>query len=177
MISVLTRLTKLTTLATVRLQMAGTATSLLPQEAFAQAKAKLSDLMDQAVHGHRLQVIDRHRGKERAVLVSVDDLGMLLEGFEFHPRVSVSEGEFAVRLPELNLIAGGPSYEDALSELVELAEQQAQDFLDRLDYYMQTDRRGQLGWLLKLALTSPDERRSLFSPAPPAEEVRAAQTG
>ena len=156
--------------------MTGTATSLLPQEAFAQAKAKLSDLMDQAVHDHRVQVIDRHRGKERAVLVSVDDLGMLLEGFEFHPRVSVSEGEFVVRLPELNLIAGGPSYEAALDELVELAEQQAQNFLDRLDYYMQTDRRGQLGWLLKLALTSPGERRSLFSPEPPAEEVGAAQT-
>lgn len=156
--------------------MAGTATSLLPQEAFAQAKAKLSDLMDQAIHRHRLQVIDRHRGKERAVLVSVDDLGMLLEGFEFHPRVSVSEGEFVIRLPELNLIAGGASYEDALSELVELAEQQAQGFLGRLDYYMQTDRRGQLGWLLKLALTAPGERRSLFSSAPPAGEAHAAQT-
>lgn len=156
--------------------MGDAATLILPQEAFAQAKAKLSDLMDQAVHGHRVQVIDRHRGKERAVLVSVDDLGMLLESFEFHPRVSVSKGEFVIRLPELNLIAGGASYDDALGELVELAEQQAQNFLDRLDYYMQTDRRGQLGWLLKLALTSPDERRSLFSSAPPAEEVGAAQT-
>ena len=156
--------------------MADTATSLLPQEAFAQAKAKLSDLMDRAVHDHRLQVIDRHRGKEQAVLVSVEDLGMLLEGFEFHPRVSVSDGEFVVRLPELNLIAGGASYEDALGELVELAEQQAQNFLGRLDYYMQTDRRGQLGWLLKLALTAPDQRRSLLSPPPPASEARTPQT-
>jgi prevent-host-death family protein len=156
--------------------MGDAATLILPQEAFTQAKARLSDLMDQAVHDHRVQVIDRHRGKERAVLVSVDDLGMLLEGFEFHPRVSVSEGEFVVRLPELNLIAGGASYEDALTELVELAEQQAQSFLDRLDYYMQTDRRGQLGWLLKLALTAPEERRSLLSPAPPVSEARASQT-
>lgn len=152
------------------------ATPLLPQEAFAQAKARLSDLMDQAVHDHRLQLIDRHRGKEQAVLVSVDDLGMLLEGFEFHPRVSVSEGEFVFRLPELNLIAGGASYEAALDELVELAEQQAQDFLDRLDFHMQTDRRGRLGWLLRLALTAPDQRRSLFSSAPPAGEARTAPT-
>ncbi|MGB7587558.1 MAG: hypothetical protein WBM00_02500 [Solirubrobacterales bacterium] len=145
---------------------------LMPQEAFAKARARLSDLMDQAVHNHRLQLIDRHRGKERAVLVSVDDLGMLLEGFEFHPRISASEGEFVVRLPELNLIAAGASYEDALGELIELAEQQAQNFLDHLDYYIQTDRRGQLGWLLKLALAAPEERRSLFSPAPPANEAR-----
>ena len=131
--------------------------------------------MDQAVHDHRPQLIDRHRGKEQAVLVSVADLGILLEDFQFHPRVSVSEGEFVIRLPELNLIAGGPSYKAALDELVELSEQQAQDFLDRLDFYMQTDRRGQFGWLLKLALTAPDERRSLFSPAAPAEEAQAAQ--
>ena len=157
--------------------MSDTATPLLAQEAFAQAKARLSDLMDQAVHDHRLQVIDRHRGKEQAVLVSVDDLGMLLEGFEFHPRVSVSDGEFVVRLPELNLIAGGMSYEDALGELVELAEQQAQDFFERLGYYMQTTRRGQLGWLLKLALTASDERRALFlSPAPPLGGARPPQT-
>ncbi len=131
--------------------------------------------MDQAIHDHRLQVIDRHRGKERAVLVSVDDLGLLLEGFEFNPQVSVSSGEFVIRLPELNLIAGGASYEAAIDELVELAEQQAQDFLDRLDYYMQTDRRTQLGWLLKLALAAPDERRSLFV-SPPAAKSPVPQT-
>jgi hypothetical protein len=151
------------------------ATPLLAQEAFAQAKAKLSVLMDQAVHDHRLQVIDRHRGKERAMLVSVADMGMLLEGFRFDPRVSVSEGEFVVRLPELNLIAGGESFGAALDELVELVEAQAQDFLARLDFYMQTDRRGQLAWLLKFALTPPEERRSLFIPPAPAPEAEAPQ--
>jgi len=39
----------------------------------------------------------------------------------------------------------------------------------------QTDRRGRLGWLLKFALTAPDERRALFSPAAPVAEARAAQ--
>jgi prevent-host-death family protein len=151
------------------------ATPLLAQEAFTQAKAKFSDLMDQAVHDHRPQLIDRHRGKEQAVLVSVADLGMLLEGFEFHPRVSVSEGEFVIRLPELGLIAGGAIYEAVLDELVELAEQQAQDFLDRFDFYMQTDRRGRLGWLLKFALAPSEERRSLFSPPAPVAGPQAAQ--
>lgn len=149
--------------------------SYLEHEAFAQAKAHLSDLMDQAVHGHRLQLIDRHRGKEQAVLVSVEDLAMLLEGFAFHPRVSVSEGEFVVRLPELDLIAGGESYGEALDELVELVGLRAEDFLERLDFYMQTDRRGQLAYLLKFALTAPEERRSLFSPAAPAEEAQVPE--
>jgi prevent-host-death family protein len=148
----------------------------LQHEAFAQAKARLSELMDQAVHGHRLQLIDRHRGKEQAVLVSVEDLGMLLEGFAFHPRVSVSEGEFVVRLPELNLIAGGASYEDALEELEELVGLYAEDFFDRLDFYLQTDRRGQLGHLLRFALSAPGERRALFSPAAPSAEAQVSPT-
>ena len=170
----MTNLTILTTSPNMA-PVSDTATPLLAQEAFAQAKAKFSDLMDQAVHDHRPQLIDRHRGKEQAVLVSVADLGMLLEGFQFHPRVSVSEGEFVIRLPELNLIAAGASYEAALDELVELAERQAQDFLDRFNFYMQTDRRGQLGWLLKFALASGEERRSLFSPPAPAAEAQATQ--
>jgi prevent-host-death family protein len=149
-------------------------TTYLEHEAFARAKARLSDLMDQAVHSHRPQLIDRHRGKEQAVLVSVEDLAMLLEGFAFHPRVTVSDGEFVVRLPELDLISGGESYEEALAELVELVGLRAEDFLERLDFYMQTDRRGQLAYLLKFALTAPEERRSLFSPAPP-DEARAPQ--
>jgi prevent-host-death family protein len=148
----------------------------LPPQAFAQAKAHLSDLMDQAVHRHRPQLIDRHRGKEQAVLVSVADLELLLEGFRFEPKVSVSEGEFVVRLPELGLIAGGATYEEALQELAELAEQQAEDYLDRLDFYMQTERRGQLPWLLKVALTPADDRPQLFSPPAPAQpEAEAAQ--
>lgn len=152
------------------------ATSYLEHEAFSQAKARLSDLMDQAVHAHRPQLIDRHRGKEQAVLVSVEDLAMLLEGFSFHPRVSVSEGEFIIRLPELGLVAGGESYEDALGELTELVDSQAEDFLARLDFYMQTDRRSQLAYLLKFALTAPEERHLLFSPAAAPEEARAPQS-
>jgi prevent-host-death family protein len=148
----------------------------LPSQAFAQAKAHLSDLMDQAVHRHRPQLIDRHRGKEQAVLVSVADLELLLEGFRFEPRVSVSEGEFVIRLPELGLIAGGATYEHALQELAELAEQQAEDYLDRLDFYMQTERRGQLPWLLKVALTPAEHRPQLFSPPAPAQpQAEAAQ--
>jgi len=170
----MTNLTTLTTSLNIH-AMSDVATPLLAPEAFAQAKAKLSDLMDQAVHGHRMQLIDRHRGKEQAMLVSVADMGMLLEGFQFDPRVSVSEGEFVVRLSELNLIGGGESFEAALDDLVELVEAQAQDFLARLDFYMQTDRRGQLAWLLKFALTPPAERRSLFIPPAPAPEAEAPQ--
>lgn len=152
-----------------------TSTQPLAPQAFAQAKAHLSDLMDQAVHRHRPQLIDRHRGKEQAVLVSVADLDQLLEGFQFQPKVSVSEGEFVVRVPELDLIAGGASYEEAVQELVALAEQQAENYLDRLDFYLQTDRRGQLPWLLKVAVTPADQRSRLFTGVAADQQAEVAQ--
>lgn len=129
--------------------------------------------MDQAVHQHRVQLIDRHRGKEQAVLVSLADLGALLEGLEFHPRVSAVDGEFVIRLPELKQVAGGATLDEALDELVELVEDQAQDFLDRLDFYLQTDRRRELPWVLRFAITDPAERRALFVPPTPGPGVGA----
>jgi hypothetical protein len=51
-------------------------------------------------------------------------IAYLRDALESQARVSVSDGEFVVRSPQLNLIAGGPSHEDALAELVELAERQ-----------------------------------------------------
>jgi hypothetical protein len=46
------------------------------------------------------------------------------DALQSQARVSISDGEFVMRLPGQNLIAGAPSYEAALDELVELAEQQ-----------------------------------------------------
>lgn len=151
--------------------------AVLPEEAFAQAKARLSDVMDKAVHEHRPRVIDRHRGKERAVLLSESDLATLLESFRFRPAVSVSGGEFIVRLPELNVIAAGESYESALEELVEIVEAQAADYFERLDFMLHTERRALLPWFMKFAITPPSERAALFAPAGqdlPLEAVQPA---
>ncbi len=141
--------------------------------AFSEAKAKLSDLMTAVVHGHQLKAVGRHQGKEEMFLVGREELIALLEGFTFQPKVSVSEGEFVVRLPELGLIAGGPSLDEAVEELVDLAEAYAEDYLERIGFFKQTDRRGQLPWVARIAFTPADERRSLF--LPPATGSRALQ--
>lgn len=144
----------------------GSEETLLGAVPFARAKARLSELMNEVVRDHRPRIVDRHRGKESMVLVSPEDLAPLLEAFELRPRVSVSEGEAIVRLPELGLIAGGQSYDEALDELVELVEQYAADFFERYDFYVHTDRRAHLPWLLRVALAPPRERRELLTRAP-----------
>ena len=136
--------------------------ALLPEESFARAKTALSQLMTAAVRDHQPVVVNRNRGREHAVLVDKRDLERALESNTFNPKVSVSDDEFVVRLPEFNLIAGGATFDEAVAELVELAEDYSAEYLSRVDFYRQTDRRGQLGHVIRFALTPPEERRQLF---------------
>ena len=140
--------------------------SLIDTLAFSDAKAKLSDLMTSVVHGHRPKVVDRHHGKEQMFLLGREEVMALLESFEFQPKVNVSEGEFVVRLPELGLIAGGESFDEALDELVELAEEYAEQYFARLEFYRETDRRQHLPWVARVAFTPAEERRQLFVHTP-----------
>jgi predicted RNase H-like HicB family nuclease len=140
--------------------------SLFETLAFSEAKAKLSDLMTSVVHGHRPKAVDRHHGKEEMFLLGREEVMALLESFEFQPKFSVSEGEFVVRLPELGLIAGGESFDQALDELVELAEEYAEQYFARLEFYRETDRRHQLPWVARVAFTPVEERRELFVRTP-----------
>lgn len=146
----------------------------LPTQPIAKAKPKLSTLMTDALR-HKPFLLDRYNGRDRAVVMSAEDMLALLEPFTFTPKVTVSDGEFTVRLPELNLIAAGPSYEDALTELAQLAAEHAENFFERLDFYMQTDRRSQLPWLLRLAVTPPSQWLGLLSPEPSKESLQVVQ--
>lgn len=142
--------------------------TLLPSRPFNEAKTQLSDVMSQVVRGHHPFVVDRNRGKEQMVLMEAGDLLRMLESFSFAAQVSVSDGEFIARLPVLKLTAGGETLDEALDELVEVAEEYAQLLLERPDFYLQTDRAAHLPWALRLALTPPDQRRQLVAPEPPA---------
>lgn len=159
----MTTLTKLAKNANLRPVTSATAIRCSP---FAEAKTHLSEVMTDVVHRHHPQVIGRHGGREQMLLMGLDDLGAMLESFRFDPRVSVSDGEFVVRLPELNLVAGGATYEEAIQELVGLVEDYSEEFLPRLDFYTQTDRRRHLPWILRFALTPENSRAALFAEPP-----------
>jgi hypothetical protein len=149
-----------------------TTAQLVATHSFSQAKAHLSDVMSEVVRQHHPTVIERNHGKEMMLLLPMDDLQQLLGSFNFSTLASVSDGEFVLRLPELNLIAGGETFEDAVDELESLAVAYAQQFFSRPDFYMQTDRAVHMPYLLRLAVTPPEERRALLVPAPePAAAV------
>jgi hypothetical protein len=141
-------------------------TAPLPTRGLSEAKATLSDVMSGVVHDHRPTVIERHGGKEAMLLLGLSDMEPLLGHFSFHTRASVSDGEFVLRQPELNLVVGGETFEQAASELEQLALAYAERYFERLGFYAHTDRAEQMPWLLRLILTPATDRRALLLGAP-----------
>jgi predicted RNase H-like HicB family nuclease len=140
---------------------------LVPTEDFNVAKTQLSHVMTEVVREHHPTVINRNRGKELALLLGLKELGVVLDRFRFEPQVSVADGEWVVRLPELGLLAGGDSYETAFDHLIEVVEEYAEEYFQRLDFLIQTDRAEQLPYLLRIATASEEERRAMLEGAPP----------
>lgn len=152
-----TNLTRLTNMRSMQ---------LLQTKGLSEAKAQLSDVMTEVVHRHHPVVVDRHRGKEAMLLFAPEDLRPLLMHFRFAPETAFADGEWTLFSPELNLTAGGETFDAALDELVEVAEEYAQDYFARQEFYAQTDRVRHMPWLLRLALTEPSARRELFVEPP-----------
>jgi len=122
--------------------------------------------MSGVVHDHQPMVIERHGGKEAMLLLGLSDMGPLLGHFSFHTVSSVSDGEFVLHQAELNLVAGGDTFEQAAVELEDLAVTYAERYFERLAFYAQTDRAEQMPWLLRLILTPDAERRALLIGTP-----------
>ena len=134
----------------------------LPSIDFSQAKSSLSALMTEVVHRHSPRIVSRHGGKEEMVLVGSDDLALFLDSFRFDPRVTIDGGEATVELAELGLLGFGETLEEAMEDLREELRAYAQDFFERASFYAETDRAGHAPWLLRFALTPPDEQLELL---------------
>ena len=142
----------------------------IPTKPFSQAKAELSELMNQVVREHRPTVIERRR--EAMVALSLDDLRSLLEAFRFEPRVVVGRKEVVASLDEMGLVGSGPDLDSAIDDLLKELRDYATDFVRRYSFYMQTDRRAHAAWVLRVALTPPEEQRDLLVEEP-VDEGRA----
>jgi Antitoxin of toxin-antitoxin, RelE / RelB, TA system len=131
---------------------------------FSEAKTALSAVMDDVVHEHRPQVVHRRRGggSEQMLLVRPDDVRRLLEGFRFDLRVTLDEGEAAVVADPVGVVGVGDSLDGALEDLVQELDGYAERFFSKPGFYAQTDAVRHEPWLLRFALTPPDERRGLL---------------
>lgn len=136
--------------------------SLIESFAFSPAKANLSGLVTSVVHDHSPRMIERHRGKEAALLLNPDDLLALLESHPIRTRASVEAGEFAVSVPDWGVAGFGETFDEATDDLLEQMRSYASDYLSRLAFYLETNRREHAPAVMRFALTAEEQQRQLL---------------
>jgi hypothetical protein len=124
--------------------------------------------MTNAVRDHHPTVIDRFQGKELGLFVGLDEARAMLSAYRFEPEVTFGDDDCTVRLPELNLVAGGRDVETALSELAELVDDYVAAYLERFEVHRLMPTKAQLPWIMRLAISGSAERRAMVAGEPPA---------
>lgn len=72
------------------------------------------------------------------------------------------EDEVSVSLPAFSLIGAGESFDEALDDLLAVLRQYCAQYIERLEFYRQTDRRSLLGLVFLFALTPSEDQRALL---------------
>jgi len=140
----------------------------IPAIEFSEAKTHLSDVMSNVVRDHQPRLVSRHRGKESMILLSAEDLVNTLRHYRFESEVIFSDGEVTAQLPLLGLLGFGTTLDEALADLLAELRAYTYRFFDQSSLYMQSTRREHWPWLLRFALTPPDEQARLLEEPPPS---------
>jgi hypothetical protein len=138
----------------------------IPSIDFSEAKSRLSDVMSNVVRDHQPRIVSRHRGKESMILLNAEDLVNSLRHYRFESEVIFSDGEVTAQLPRLGLLGFGTTLDEALVDLLAELRAYTHRFFDQSSLYMRSARREHLPWLLRFALTPPDEQARLLEEPP-----------
>src|SRR5258708_3431930 len=102
------------------------------------------------------------------ILLSAEDLVNTLRHYRFESEVIFSEGEVTAQLPSLGLLGFGTTLDEALADLLTELRAYTYRFFDESSLYMHSNRREHWPWLLRFALTPPDEQARLLEEPPPS---------
>jgi len=156
-------------------------TSLIPALAFSPAKSKLSEVLTEVFHHHAPRIIERHRGKESAVLLRPDDLLALLESdHRLSVEAAIEEHAVTVAVKELGLLGFGSNVSEAMEDLSGELRRYVADYVQRFAFYLATDRRRHAAAVIRLALTPEEDWSKLLlddsqaKSSQPVEEAVAA---
>lgn len=142
-----------------------------------RAREALSDVFSAAVRGHLPVTIERR--DERAVLVGLDDLDVLLAPHEFHPEAYFEDDAVTLWLPEFALYGRGRTYDEAQEDLVDEVRTYVSDYLDDAVAYLNAPNRAhQFPHVVRALVSDTRGRLAEVLFAPPREEAeRAALEG
>jgi hypothetical protein len=136
-----------------------------------RAREALSDVFSDAVRRHLPVLIERR--DERAALVGLDDLDVLLSSHEFHPEVFFEDEAVSLWLPEFALYGRGRNYDEAQEDLLDEVRAYFSDYLeDAASYLNAPNRAAHFPHVVRAFIgdASGQLREMLF--APPREEAR-----
>jgi hypothetical protein len=135
-----------------------------------ELRESLREAFSGAVQQHRPVVVERR--DERAALIGLDDLDVLLEPHEFRPEAFFEVDAVTLWLPEFALYGRGRTYGEAQDDLVEEVRAYVIDYLEESVAYLNAPNRAAHFPHVVRALVADAQGRlvdTLF--APPAEEA------
>jgi hypothetical protein len=134
-------------------------TEPLPTLGFSDAKNRLSEVMDDVVREGLPTIVRRGRQrKEQMLLLSRPLLDHWLRTFRFEPTVVMEEGEVTAALDRFGLLGFGTTFDEALDDLVARLREHVSRYFARAG-----PMSWQAPWLLRFALTPPEQQRDLLS--------------
>jgi hypothetical protein len=98
--------------------------------------------------------------------VNAADMADWLRRYRFEPTIVLSNGEVTAELAQFGLLGFGATVDEALDDLLVEMRAYSHRFFDRSGLYVQSDRREHWPWLLRFALTPPDEQHLLLVEPP-----------
>lgn len=133
-------------------------------------RREISPVFSEAVQRHRPAKVRRNH--EEGVLISAEDLAVLVRHHEFHPRVFREDGTVNIWLPEFSLYGRGSSLAEAKADLIEEVTDYVLEYLDEATLYMRAPNRAHhFPHVVKAFLArSPEDLEAMLF-AEPAQET------
>ena len=108
-----------------------------------------------------LQIITRH-DRDEVALVDLADLRELLRDRKFQTDVAIHPNEATVNLPQFRIIGIGENVDGATADALAKLREYALQYLRRLTFYKETDRRDLYPLVMRFLATPEDEQLGLL---------------
>ena len=132
----------------------------VPSISVAEAKTQLPKHLDLA-RAHEFQIVTR-RDRDEVALVGLPDFRELVRGHKFETDVAIHPDEATVTLPQFRIIGIGGTVDEATEDALAKLREYASQYLKRLEFYRETDRRDLYPLVVRFLTTPEDEQLELL---------------
>jgi Antitoxin of toxin-antitoxin, RelE / RelB, TA system len=126
--------------------------------AVSDVRKRWAEVFRQAVSERHPVAIERGGG-ERALLIGLDELELLIAGYEFHPEAFFEPEAVSVWLPELGLYGRGAAFEEAQDDLLAEVRDYVDEYLSEAQLYLRApNRAAHFPFVMKALVADAEER-------------------